>query len=162
PPPRLSQLRHGGQQYQLLVGGAAYLRRGLAQQPSPPAAQRRPRPPLVRGGCILSADPGPGIGRAGIGRGPASAWAGAGCSSAVVLSVRRIGPNHLTSRKCRTHVKRRSSVAEYSFITRWRLSASQQVVWDILNDSLRYPEWWPGYKSCHPLTPGVIGVGAAG
>jgi hypothetical protein len=53
-------------------------------------------------------------------------------------------------------------VAEYRFITRWRVSAPRQVVWDILNDSLRYPEWWPCYKRCHPLTPGGTGVGSAG
>ena len=52
-------------------------------------------------------------------------------------------------------------MAEYCFITRWRMSAPRQVVWDILNDSQRYPEWWPCYKRCHPLTPGVTGVGFA-
>jgi hypothetical protein len=53
-------------------------------------------------------------------------------------------------------------VAEYRFITRWRVRAPRQVVWDILDDSLRYPEWWPCYQRCHHLTPGVTGVGAAG
>jgi uncharacterized protein YndB with AHSA1/START domain len=52
-------------------------------------------------------------------------------------------------------------VGEYRFITRWRVSAPRQVVWDILTDSQRYPEWWPGYKRCQQLTPGVTGVGAA-
>src|SRR5262249_31404790 len=60
---------------------------GLAQQPSPPAPQRRPRPPLVRGGPILSADPRPGTGRAGVGRGSASAWARAVGSAAVVTGT---------------------------------------------------------------------------
>lgn len=53
-------------------------------------------------------------------------------------------------------------MVEYRFITRWRVSAPRQVVWDILNDSLRYPEWWPCYKRCHHLTPGVTGVGSVG
>ena len=52
-------------------------------------------------------------------------------------------------------------MAEYRLITRWRVSAPRQAVWDILNDVMRYPEWWPCYKRCHHLTPGVTGVGSA-
>src|SRR5262249_47972018 len=49
--------------------------------------------------------------------------------------------------------KRRSSVGEYRFITRWGVSAPRLVVRDTLNDSQRFPEWWPCYKRCQPLTP---------
>ena len=51
-------------------------------------------------------------------------------------------------------------MAEYRFITRWRVNAPTQIVWDILNDAMRYPEWWPCYKRCRHLTPGVTGVGS--
>jgi hypothetical protein len=51
-------------------------------------------------------------------------------------------------------------VAEYRFTTRWRVCAARQLVWDTLCDTMRYPEWWPCYKHCHHLTPGVTGVGS--
>ena len=49
---------------------------------------------------------------------------------------------------------------DYRFITRWRVNAPTQIVWDVLNDAMRYPEWWPCYKRCQHLTPGVTGVGS--
>ena len=49
---------------------------------------------------------------------------------------------------------------DYRFITRWRVNAPTQIVWDALNDAMRYPEWWPCYKRCQHLTPGVTGVGS--
>lgn len=51
-------------------------------------------------------------------------------------------------------------MAEYRFVTRWRLNAPTQAVWDVLNDAMRYPEWWPSYKSAQHLTPGITGVGS--
>jgi hypothetical protein len=52
-------------------------------------------------------------------------------------------------------------MAEYCFLTEWRINAPQQRVWEILNDVERTTEWHPCYKAGRILTPGVVGVGAA-
>jgi hypothetical protein len=53
-------------------------------------------------------------------------------------------------------------MAEYRFVTRWRLEAPVEVVWDALCTPERYPEWWPCYKERRILTPELTGVGHTG
>ncbi len=33
---------------------------------------------------------------------------------------------------------------EYAFITRWQIRAPLQPVWDLIYDSLHWPDWWKG------------------
>jgi uncharacterized protein YndB with AHSA1/START domain len=53
-------------------------------------------------------------------------------------------------------------MAAYSFVTTWRFQAPLELVWQVLNEPARYPEWWPSIVSYRPLTPGLTGVGARG
>ena len=42
----------------------------------------------------------------------------------------------------------------YHFLTRWRVKASAQEVYDILSLPVEYPRWWPSvYLSVRELTP---------
>lgn len=51
-------------------------------------------------------------------------------------------------------------MAEYRFVTRWFIPAKPGRVWDALNATDRYHEWWPNFVGYRSLTPGVTGVGA--
>jgi carbon monoxide dehydrogenase subunit G len=51
-------------------------------------------------------------------------------------------------------------VADYSFITIWRLDAPLGPVWEALNHPETYAEWWPNIVEYESLTPGVTGFGA--
>lgn len=33
---------------------------------------------------------------------------------------------------------------KYSFITKWELQAPLEQVWDLIYNSLEWPQWWPG------------------
>ena len=35
-------------------------------------------------------------------------------------------------------------MAAYRFLTTWLLEAPREEVWDVLEDALRWPEWWRG------------------
>jgi hypothetical protein len=51
-------------------------------------------------------------------------------------------------------------MAEYRFLTVWRLPAPIEHVWQALVAADRYPEWWPNVVRYRKLTPDVSGVGA--
>jgi hypothetical protein len=51
-------------------------------------------------------------------------------------------------------------MATYHFITRWRLAAPVEQVWQALCDVARYGEWWPNIVAYRSLTPGNSGVGS--
>jgi hypothetical protein len=35
-------------------------------------------------------------------------------------------------------------MADYEFVTIWRVKAPQQKVWDLILHSENWPSWWPG------------------
>jgi uncharacterized protein YndB with AHSA1/START domain len=45
-------------------------------------------------------------------------------------------------------------VARYEFLTTWLLDAPIDDVFEVLNDSTGYPDWWKGVQSCEVLEPG--------
>jgi len=45
-------------------------------------------------------------------------------------------------------------VARYRFLTTWLLAAPRQDCWDVLQDVLGWPEWWPGVESAEGVEPG--------
>lgn len=45
-------------------------------------------------------------------------------------------------------------MAEYAFLTRWRLAAPREQVFDALHASEGWPEWWPGLESVVKLEDG--------
>ena len=48
---------------------------------------------------------------------------------------------------------------EYHFLTRWRVKASAEEVYDILSQADEYPRWWPSvYLSVRELTPRRVRV----
>ena len=52
-------------------------------------------------------------------------------------------------------------MAEFAFITIWRLDAPIDRVFALIADLPRWPEWWPSVLEVRKLTPGHEGVGAA-
>jgi carbon monoxide dehydrogenase subunit G len=44
-------------------------------------------------------------------------------------------------------------MAEYSFATIWRLDAPVDAVFDTIDDSLAWPEWWPSVRSVEEVEP---------
>jgi uncharacterized protein YndB with AHSA1/START domain len=50
-------------------------------------------------------------------------------------------------------------MAEYSFVTEWRLEAPIDRVYDALHDSLAWPGWWPAVKSVDEIRPAAAGGG---
>ena len=48
---------------------------------------------------------------------------------------------------------------QYHFITRWRLKASAEEIFDILDQPLEYPRWWPSvYLKVHTTGPGTVSL----
>jgi hypothetical protein len=45
-------------------------------------------------------------------------------------------------------------LARYSFLTTWLLEVERERAWDVLQDTLRWPEWWRGVVSVDELDPG--------
>ena len=45
-------------------------------------------------------------------------------------------------------------MAEYAFLTAWRLAAPRDDVFEVLHDSERWPEWWRGLESVEKLEDG--------
>jgi uncharacterized protein YndB with AHSA1/START domain len=50
-------------------------------------------------------------------------------------------------------------VAEYSFVTEWRLDAPASDVYAAIRDSLRWPEWWPTVTRVEEIRPGDAATG---
>ena len=38
-------------------------------------------------------------------------------------------------------------MAEYAFLTAWRVAAPRNAVFEVLHESERWPEWWNGVES---------------
>ena len=52
-------------------------------------------------------------------------------------------------------------MSEYAFVTRWRLDAPIDRVWDAIHAVEEWPQWWPYVQSVTLLRSGdAIGVGA--
>lgn len=52
-------------------------------------------------------------------------------------------------------------MADYSFVTIWKLDAPIEAVWKPIHDSERWPEWWRGVERVDVLAPGGKGgIGA--
>ena len=52
-------------------------------------------------------------------------------------------------------------MARYSFLSTWAVGASIDEVWEAINDTERWPEWWRGVKVVERLTGGdANGVGS--
>jgi uncharacterized protein YndB with AHSA1/START domain len=45
-------------------------------------------------------------------------------------------------------------MAQYCFLTEWRLEAPVERVWDVLLDVRRWPAWWKGFRSAEVLESG--------
>jgi uncharacterized protein YndB with AHSA1/START domain len=45
-------------------------------------------------------------------------------------------------------------MAQYSFVTEWRIESPIADVWTAILDSLRWPEWWKGVRRVVELAPG--------
>jgi hypothetical protein len=43
--------------------------------------------------------------------------------------------------------------ARYRFLTTWLLEASRDAAWEVLQDPLRWPEWWRGVERVSQLAP---------
>jgi Polyketide cyclase / dehydrase and lipid transport len=46
------------------------------------------------------------------------------------------------------------TMADYAFVTRWRLSAPVERVFDVIDMAREWPAWWPGVKSVQVLEEG--------
>jgi uncharacterized protein YndB with AHSA1/START domain len=52
---------------------------------------------------------------------------------------------------------------EYRFLTTWLLEAEREPVYELIWDSARWPEWWPGVTAAVEIAPGgPDGVGRRG
>lgn len=52
-------------------------------------------------------------------------------------------------------------MSEYRFLTIWQLEAPLAAVCQAIEDSLAWPEWWPGVEKVEELTPGdANGIGS--
>jgi uncharacterized protein YndB with AHSA1/START domain len=45
-------------------------------------------------------------------------------------------------------------VAEYRFLTTWLLDAPREAVWDVIEDTVSWPEWWRGVARVEKRAPG--------
>ncbi len=45
-------------------------------------------------------------------------------------------------------------MAQYRFLTTWLLESERSPAWDVLQDTLSWPEWWRGVESVDELDPG--------
>lgn len=45
-------------------------------------------------------------------------------------------------------------MASYEFLTTWLLECPRPAAWDVLQDTVRWPEWWRGVKRVDELDPG--------
>ncbi|UZR30841.1 SRPBCC family protein [Methylococcus mesophilus] len=42
----------------------------------------------------------------------------------------------------------------FDLVTRWRLDAPAEKVWQVLSDAERWPEWWPCVEAVEKIDPG--------
>ena len=45
-------------------------------------------------------------------------------------------------------------MADYAFLTAWRIAAPREVVFDVIHASERWPEWWDGVERVEKLEEG--------
>ena len=45
-------------------------------------------------------------------------------------------------------------MAEYRFLTTWLLEAPRERAWEVIEDTLSWPEWWRGVVRVEQLDPG--------
>jgi hypothetical protein len=45
-------------------------------------------------------------------------------------------------------------VPEYRFLTTWLLDCDRELAWELLRDTLRWPEWWRGVEAVEQLEQG--------
>ncbi len=45
-------------------------------------------------------------------------------------------------------------MAGYRFLTSWLLECERERAWEVLQDAVRWPEWWSGVVSVDELDPG--------
>jgi len=45
-------------------------------------------------------------------------------------------------------------MADYAFLTAWRIAAPREAVFDVIHASERWPEWWDGVESVVKLADG--------
>ena len=50
-------------------------------------------------------------------------------------------------------------MADYSFVTVWRLEAPIERVYQAIHDSLAWPDWWPTVKAVEEVRPATDRVG---
>jgi hypothetical protein len=43
---------------------------------------------------------------------------------------------------------------QYAFLTTWLIRAEREAVWDVIDDVLRWPQWWQGVQHVVELEPG--------
>ncbi|HEU0024924.1 MAG TPA: SRPBCC family protein [Thermoleophilaceae bacterium] len=46
-------------------------------------------------------------------------------------------------------------MAQYSFLTTWLIEAPRERAWDVIEDTLRWPEWWRGVVRVDELATGA-------
>jgi hypothetical protein len=47
-----------------------------------------------------------------------------------------------------------AKMADYAFVTTWRLRAPVERVWDAILDYQSWPHWWPAIESARQIAPG--------
>jgi hypothetical protein len=58
------------------------------------------------------------------------------------------------------HAAKRDQVAEYAFVTTWRIDAPIEPVYDAIRDSLAWPGWWDAVLAVEDVAPGdEAGIG---
>src|SRR5512133_953267 len=45
-------------------------------------------------------------------------------------------------------------MADYRFLTTWLLHCEREPAWEVLHDTMSWPEWWRGVESVVELDPG--------
>jgi hypothetical protein len=45
-------------------------------------------------------------------------------------------------------------VGGYRFLTTWLIEAPREPVWEVIEDAVRWPEWWRGVERVEELAPG--------
>ena len=51
-------------------------------------------------------------------------------------------------------------MADYRFLTSWLLECERERAWDVLEDTVRWPEWWRGVVSVDELERGEDRIGS--
>lgn len=45
-------------------------------------------------------------------------------------------------------------MAEYRFLTTWLIDAPREAAWDVIQDTVAWPDWWRGVVRVEELNPG--------